>query len=231
MSTSRLIQDRADKTRALITLITELGPNLDIVANASAIWPELMPQSTAPISEILNAHVEGLQRAQNQLLHSTLDIEDEKADDLDLRGQIGEAIIELRDTIDRTRERIIEIDGHATLQLYRMDAPPPLAKQALIDYTQTIIDLMRAHPYIFRDDLGEPIDTKRVAKSLKTALKPLSKLASQMHEEIEELQIVLKQRNDAFNHWNTFYQGTYNLLEGFLRLANLEDGIKQLKQL
>lgn len=224
------VQERVTKTHALIELINQVGPRLDEHARSS-FWVNLMPGSSAPISTILNAHVEQLQQASEELDQATQQTQHEKADDLDLRGQIGEAIILLRQTIDRTRDRIIEIDNVDTLQIYNMASPPPRARQALIDYTKTAIDLMRAHPYTFQDVLGDSIDTKRVAKFLAQTLAPLEELALQMDGEMEELRQAIEQRNEAHQQWLSCFHGTAKILEGFLRFAGLEEDAESVRHL
>ena len=172
----------------------------------------------------LDAYVQDLDRTESLYAQ-------EQDDDIVLRGQIAEVALTLHETLTRTRERIIEVDGPDTLQIYGLQERPPRARHALVHYCRRTIDLMRAHPYTFQDQLGEQVDTRRVASFIEGLLAPLETLVSQMNHELDDLQEALRHRNEALERWSDTFHGLCTLLVGLFALVDLQEGVEQVRRL
>lgn len=224
MNHQQLIQNRQEKTDQLIALVeAHLWP-LQTDARAQELCSE-------PMLHMTKAHLERLAALTEQLSLREQAYDEEQADDAALRGQIAEVTLTLYQTLSRTRDRIVEVDGPDTLQIYGLQERPPRARGALVQYSRHTINLMRAHPYTFHDDLGELVDTRRVATFLQELFEPLESLVSQMDHELDDLQEALKQRNASLELWTDLFHGLCTMLEGFFTLCGNHDLAEQLRRL
>lgn len=224
MNHQKLIQNRHEKTEHLAALIdAHLWP-MQADGRAQELRCEAMVLMT-------QAHLERLAALTDQLSLKEQAYDEEQADDAALRGQIAEVTLTLYQTLSRTRDRIVEVDGPDTLQIYGMQERPPRARAALVQYCRHTINLMRAHPYTFHDDLGELVDTRRVATFLQELFEPLETLVSQMDHELDDLQEALRQRNASLELWTDLFHGLCTMLEGFFTICGNHDVAEQLKRL
>ncbi len=174
-------------------------------------------------------HLHALIHAQANLLETAgLEMErcerdyiDEQDDDVSLRGKIAEAGIELDHKLRLTRDHIRTFESEDTLIIYGLDEPPPRARKALVGYAKNAVAQLHAHPFRFSGELGQVIDTRKVAVLLDELLEPFELLVSEMNKEMSQLRVALDARNCAIDRWTDTYQGVSCSLEGLFRLADL----------
>lgn len=152
----------------------------------------------------------------------------EQDDDVSLRGKLAEVGIELDRKLRLTRDSIRDLDSPETLEIYGMAERPPRARHALVSYADRIIQLLRAHPYQFSGEIGQVIDTRKVADVVEESLQPFKELVDQMSREMNDLQRALQARNQAIDDWVDTYQGVCHCFEGLFRLADLHRAAKLL---
>ncbi len=152
----------------------------------------------------------------------------EQDDDVSLRGKLAEVGIELDRKLRLTRDSIQDLDSHETLEIYGMAERPPRARHALVNYADRIIQLLRAHPYQFSGEIGQVIDTRKVADVVEESLQPFKELVDQMNREMNDLQRALQSRNQAIDDWVDAYQGVCHCFEGLFRLSGLHRAAKLL---
>lgn len=224
MDHQRLITSRQDKTQQLVALLSDYLERYSKDAQAEQL-------GLTQLAHLVKQHCDRLVALTEHLSRQEEAFDQEQSDDIELRGQIAEVALTLHQTLCTTRERLIEVDRQDTLQIYGLQERPPRARAALVHYSKDVINLMRAHPYTFRDDFGEPIDTRRVAARLQELLDPLEVLVSQMNHELDDLQEVLKQRNEALERWSDVFNGLCKLTTGFMLLTNTHDVAEKIHRI
>jgi hypothetical protein len=170
---------------------------------------------------LIHAQAALLERASEEMERCERDYVAEQDDDVSLRGKIAEAGIELDHKLRLTREHIRSFESDDTLAVYGLDQPPPRARAALVGYAQNAILQLRAHPFRFSGELGQVIDTRKVAVLLDGLLEPFDHLVTEMSQEMSQLRASLDARNAAVDAWTDTYQGVSCSLEGLFHLAGL----------
>ena len=188
-------------------------------SDLSASLHDVLGLPAEQIRALLVAQADLLERACTTLKECEHIYIEEQDDDVSLRGRIAEAGIELDQKLRMVRENIRTFESEDALAIYGLDEAPPRAREALVGYAANAIQQLRAHPYQFTGELGQVIDTRKVAVLLGDLLEPFETLVAEMSEEMNQLREALDARNSAVDIWTDTYQGVAGTLEGMLRLA------------
>lgn len=173
----------------------------------------------AQIEAMILSQADYLEDMTTQMRRSEQEYINEQDDDITLRGRMAEASIDLDRKLRLTREHIRGAESSSALQLYGLTEAPPRARQALVNYTRNAIELLSARPYTFTGELGESLETRKVALLLHELLDPFAQLVGKMDTEMSELQQALQTRNRAIDEWVEAYCGVGRSLEGLCQLA------------
>lgn len=223
---TQMVTERLDASRRIIDTIHS---NLDVITQRlteRAVSHDIL--GSEHIDAFLHLQIEHLQQLSESMRTLDMAYVTEQDDDVSLRGKLAEAGIELDRKLRLTRDSIRDLDSHETLQIYGMADRPPRARHALVAYADRIIQLLRAHPYQFSGEIGQVIDTRKVASVIEESLQPFKNLVDQMNREMNDLQEALRARNQAIDDWTDAYQGVCHCFEGLFRLVGLRRAAKLL---
>ncbi len=218
---STMVARRVQEAQNLVTRARQQADELSV-----ALGPHLGGRAgltTDNIRSLILSQAEYLESLTDQMREAEEAYVSEQDDDISLRGRLAEASIELDRKLRLTRAHIRDSEGADALQIYGLVDTPPRARGALVDYARNAIDLMSAHPYTFRGELGEILETRTVAVLLKDLLEPFEALVERMNTEVDELQEALSERNVAMDDWVNAYRGVARTLEGFCWLSGKFD--------
>ena len=183
------------------------------------------------IRQLLMAKMALLEEATRQMRDAERAYLEEQDDDITLRGDLAEASIELNDKLRLTRDHIRRAEGDNALQIYGLSDAPPRAREALVAYAYNAIELLSSHPYSFRGNLGQVLETRAVAVVLNDLLEPFSELVDTMSREIDELRGALLARNEAIDTWLGTYQGIMLWLQAISQLTEQHELLEELDTL
>ncbi len=216
---SQVIAAKVAATAQLMHFVQAHGPSLsqplgDILTTSAAF------NAPEALHHLLMAKMELLEETTRQMRDAERAYLEEQDDDIELRGQLAEASIELDHKLRLTREHIRQAEGDNALQIYGLSDAPPRAREALVSYAHNAIELLTAHPYSFTGDLGQVLETRTVAVVLNDLLEPFAKLVDEMSNELNELRHALIKRNEAIDAWIDTYQGIALSLRGMALLTS-----------
>lgn len=214
---------RANAQYVVVSMRENQDPVVQGLMTHNAWLPVELHIREDTLREVLTWLANAVQYKTSSMLAAETAYVNEQSDDPPVRARRDDAVEPVYVCMTQSRSKTSKFLGDTGLATYGMREPVPRQPAELAMYAETVLGLVRQHPFAVSDGTGGIFDASTLSAGIEAPLTPLTQALADVVVEQRQLQSAMIRRDTEVEEWREVYLKGSAMFASIARMAGQDE--------